>query len=75
MFVTEEILYSIERGQTMAHYCTHLFRQQTMTLCAAGCIPQVKLLSLNTLLPPGFRWCDHSVGKFSVDAGSLCTEV
>ena len=28
LFVTEEILYSIECWQTMAHYCTHLCQQQ-----------------------------------------------
>ena len=30
LFLTEETLYNIERGQTMAHYCTHLCRQRTI---------------------------------------------
>ena len=28
--LTEETLYNIERGRTMAHYCTHLCRQRTI---------------------------------------------
>ena len=28
--VTEETLYIIERGRTMAHYCTHLCQQRTI---------------------------------------------
>ena len=30
LFATEEMLYSIKHGQTMAHYCTHLCWQQTI---------------------------------------------
>ena len=30
LFVPEEILYGIELGQTMAHFCTHLCWQQTI---------------------------------------------
>ena len=30
LFVTEETLYIIECGQTMAHYCTHLCQKGTI---------------------------------------------
>jgi hypothetical protein len=30
LFLTEETLYNIEGGRTMAHYCTHLCRQRTI---------------------------------------------
>ena len=38
LFVTEETLEVIERGETMAHYCTHLCPQWTTLYTITACV-------------------------------------
>ena len=44
------------------------------TLCC-GVYPTGKVAIYQHLATLGFPKCDHTVGKLSVDAGSLCSEV
>ena len=39
-----------------------------------GMYPAGKVAISRHLATPGFPQCDHTVGKLSVDAGSLCSE-
>ena len=45
--------------------------------CALRCemYPTGKVAIFRHLATPGFPQCDHTVGKLSADAGSLCSEV
>ena len=52
-----------------SHYCS------PSVLWAAGCIPQIKLLSLQHRAIPGFPQSDHTVSKVSVDTGSMWNTV
>jgi hypothetical protein len=57
-YLTEETLYNIEQGQTMAHYCTHLCRQRTILYSITADSRQGSLAKAIFNI---IRWDDRSI--------------
>ena len=65
---------------TILKRCTHAIKPSVPLLLADGTLrcgmyPAGKVAMSQYLATPGFPQCDHTIGKLSAEAGSLCSEV